>query len=92
MNTSISLALLNAAAYASSLGPSGGKEFLAFVATNNKDYGTTQELESRIRTYNENSATVEKLNRDNVGVSFEANYTSDLTEKEFKERLGVDSS
>lgn len=92
MNTYISLALLNAAAYASSLGPTSGKEFLAFVATNNKEYHTTEELELRIRTYNENGATVEKLNRDNVGVSFEANYTSDMTEDEFKKRLGVNSS
>lgn len=46
-------------------------------------------MEFRLGIYHQNSQEVEELNKHNVGVSFENNWSSDMTEDEFNEHLGV---
>lgn len=51
MNTAFSLALLSAAAFATNLSVHQQALFMGFVATNNKEYKTAEEMGSRLGVF-----------------------------------------
>jgi len=49
-------------------------------------------MDYRIGVYQKNHKKVEDLNKNHIGVSFEMNWTGDLTDEEFHHSQGVNSS
>jgi len=43
----------------------------------------------RLGIFNQNQSTIEEMNRDNVGASFGMNFSGDMTDEEWEERLGL---
>jgi hypothetical protein len=56
---------------------------MGFIASMGKHYDSTEEYENKLGAFNENKSRVEALNRDNVGVSFEMNFSGDMTDAEW---------
>lgn len=65
---------------------------MGFIASMGKHYDSTDEYEQKLGVFNENRSRVEELNRDNVGVSFEMNFSGDMTDEEWASRQGLDAS
>ena len=63
-----------------------------FIVSMGKHYDSTDEYINRLGVFNENRSRVEALNRDNVGVSFEMNFSGDMTDAEWESRQGLDAS
>jgi len=94
MNTKFSLALLASTAMARiriDTSVSDSAEFQQFIGTFNKSYESTQEMNSRMQVWLKNRRTVENMNASNkgTGVTFGLNDTGDMTDEEFKQRMGL---
>ena len=99
MNTKFSLALIASAVMARSrldtrgnngMG-AGSSEFQDYIGKFGKSYTSISEMTDRLSIWMENKKTVDDLNAKNArtGVTFGMNETSDQTEEEFLERLGL---
>ena len=99
MNTKFSLALLASAVMARSrldtsgnngIG-NGSSEFQDYIGKFGKNYTSISEMTDRLMIWLDNKRTVDGLNAENAGtgVTFGMNETSDQTEKEFLEGLGL---
>ena len=92
MNTKFSLALLASAAMARvRLDTSGRAEFLDYIGTFNKEYGSTSEMNMRMQVWLGNKKFVDDLNAANAGtgVKFGMNDTGDMTDEEFAKMRGL---
>ena len=99
MNTKFSLALLASAVMARSrldtsgnngMG-AGSSEFQDYIGKFGKNYTSISEMTDRLLIWLDNKRTVDGLNAENAGtgVTFGMNETSDQTEEEFLEGLGL---
>ena len=63
---------------------------MRYAAAQNKHYESKEEFGMRLGNWLENHATVEQLNQtfDDDGVTFVDNFTSDMSDEEFKAMLG----
>jgi len=56
---------------------------MGFIASMGKHYDSTEDYNNHLGAFNENRSRVEALNRDNDGVSFEMNFSGDMTDAEW---------
>ena len=90
MNNFFTLALLNAAAMAKlRCSPALESQFLGFAAEYGKDYQNVGELEMRLEIFQANKNEVQEMNKHAIGVTFRLNEYADLTNVEYKGRMGL---
>lgn len=67
---------------------SQNSEFEIFLSTYNKSYNSVQEYELRRKIFEENTALINKHNSEGHSFTLKMNQFGDLTDEEFKSRLG----
>ena len=64
-------------------------QFVAFASKQNKHYGSKKEFGRRMGIWMKNHAKVKLMNETHEDVEFGDNFTSDMTDEEFQEMLGL---
>ena len=85
MRVLFSLTMLSAATLASSLDDMGHRDFLAFIATNGRNYKNVEEMATRRSVFDQAKEVVKNLNATIEGISFKVNHFADMTEEEKNE-------
>ena len=62
---------------------------MAYAASQNKHYGSKAEFGERMTTWMKNHAKVQHMNETHEDVEFADNFTSDMTDEEFAEMMGL---
>ena len=85
MRVLFSLTMLSAATLASDLDDMGHRDFMAFIATNGRNYKNVEEMATRRSVFDQAKEVVKNLNATIEGIRFKVNHFADMTEDEKSE-------